>query len=116
MAKECDISRTLVRTIFETLQKKGIISVDGRKKNWERKPRKSDLYSIKEKPRSLGAKVQDYLLQNFREGVYHAGDSISELEVAKSLNTTTVTVREALLRISKSAFIKKEQRHSWKVF
>lgn len=115
LAVIADVSRTTVRKILTSLDRRGLVArhADGL---WlKRAVTDTDRYRSDSEPVTKAATVEAAFYDQFTRRQWRAGDRISELKLATSLGTTTAPVREALARISRFGLLKKQARRQWEV-
>jgi len=115
LSDKLEVSRSTLSKSFILLEEKGILSKDEKSRLILRKPRKSDFFKIDVEEKSRSEFVEKFILSELSKYTFKPGDYFSELELAKKSNTNTITVREALLKISKTGLIKKQPRQRWQV-
>lgn len=115
LAKELNISTTTVSKVIEVLCEKGVARKNGPNKILLRKPKASDYFSSGELENSKVDLIEKEILRRISTYEFKPGDRFSELKLSKSLNSNTVVVREALLKIGQCGIIKKHPRQKWEV-
>ena len=109
------VSRTTLVKIFNLLENKGILVKDKSSRIILRKPNKSDFFNLNNNAVSKSEFVEQYILKKLANFEYKPDSYFSELELARESASNTITVREILLKISKTGLIKKEPRQRWQV-
>lgn len=115
LIEQLNVSRTTVQKLIDILSKKGIARQDGTNKILLRKPVDSDYFSVEEIDNSKSDIAEKQILKKLSSYELRPGDRFSELELAKKINSNTVTTREALLKIAQTGIIKKKPHQKWEV-
>lgn len=115
LAGQLNVSRTTANKLIEILCRKGLVRQDGKTKILLRKPTPDDYFSLNEIENSKSDLVEKQIIKKLSSYELKPSDRFSELELAKSLHTNTVIVREALFKIAQSGIIKKHPRQKWEV-
>ena len=115
LSDRLSISRSTLVKVFDLLESKGILIKDETSRVILRKPKADDLFKINGDAVSKSELAEQIILNKLANYEYKLDTYFSELELAKESGTNTVTVREVLLKISKTGLIKKEPRQRWKV-
>jgi DNA-binding GntR family transcriptional regulator len=115
IAVQLDISRTTVQKLIAILLAKGIARLDGKVRILLRRPLPADYFSDEECDSSKSDQVEKYMLKKLSCYELKPGDRFSELELAKELGTSTIIMREVLLRIAQTRIIKKHPHQKWEV-
>ena len=115
LSEKLSVSRSTLVKIFELLENKGILIKDETSRVIIRKPIVDDLFKIDSNTISKSEYAEQVILNKLANYEYKPDTYFSELELAKESGTNTITVREVLLKISKTGLIKKEPRQRWKV-
>jgi DNA-binding GntR family transcriptional regulator len=112
---QLDISRTTVQKLIAILFVKGIARRDGKVGILLRRPLPVDYFSEEDCENSKADQVEKYILKKLSSYQLRPGDRFSELELAKEMGTSTIIMREALLRIAQTRIIKKHPHQKWEV-
>ncbi|MDF3079310.1 MAG: GntR family transcriptional regulator [Sphingobacteriaceae bacterium] len=112
---QLNISSTTATKLIDILCEKGIVRKDGKTKIMLRKPVAADFYSLEEIENSKADLIEKQIIKKLSSYELKPSDRFSELELAKALQTNTVIIREALLKIAQSGIIKKHPRQKWEV-
>lgn len=115
LSRSFDVSRTTIRTVVEHLITIGLIERDGTKKRILRTPDSRDYFDIKDEPASKEKQFEQFFLNLIHTGKLQPGDKFSELDLAKKSNCITITVREFLIRFSRTGLIQKKPRAQWQM-
>jgi len=115
LSETYDVSRSTIRKVISIMFEKEIALKDGTNKILLRLPKKKDYFSIKEVKNTKSDKVERTILKKLYNYKLNPGNRFSELELAKQLKTSTITVREALMNISQTGLIKKRHGQKWEV-
>ena len=115
LSNKLSVSRSTLAKVFKVLENKGIIKKDETSKIIIREPNSDDLFQLDDDAISKSEFVKQFILNKLANYEYKSGTYFSELELSKESGVNTVTVREVLLKISKTGLIKKEPRQRWKV-
>ena len=115
LSEKFSISRSTLVKVFDLLENNGILMKDETSRVILRKPNTDDLFTLDDDTISKSEFVEQFILNKLANYEYKPGTYFSELELSKESGTNTVTVREVLLKISKTSLIKKEPRQRWKV-
>ncbi len=116
LAEMYNISRTTVRHTLDHLLERGVLEKAGEYYSIVRKPLAADGFNCISRP-------QDEQTAIFEGAFYHminqrqlrAGDTFSELQLARSANVRPVVVREFLLRFCRYNLIENTRRGQWRM-
>ena len=114
LARACDASITTVHRILLRLEKDGLLSRKKGRLHLRRLPRQDD-YLPEPKTLSRRDQVEQNLIEMFVNGRFDAGQSFSELSLARQQGVTTGTIREALLNLKRLGLFQKEARKQWRM-
>ena len=115
LASDLGLSRTPLRTALNTLEKRGVVRRDDDGLWLRRAPAAADRYRDDSPAVSKVEAVEAAIYDRIARRELQAGDRFTEIEIARSLGTTTVPVREALARISRFGLLVKEPRRGWSI-
>jgi len=115
LSNRLEVSRSTLSKSFTLLEEKGILSKEEKSRLILRKPTNDDFFEVVLDEKSKTEFVEKFVLSELSRYSYRPGDYFSELELAKKSKTNTITVREALLKISKTGLIAKQPRQRWQV-
>ncbi|WP_082537123.1 MULTISPECIES: GntR family transcriptional regulator [unclassified Aureimonas] len=107
-----EISRTTVRSILARLEEVGLIAWDKRKKTLLRRPEASDYFPTEETD-PISRVIERGFMHRILAGDAHAGDLISEADIARDLGVGVSAVREFLIRFSRFGLIEKRRNSQW---
>ncbi|MBE8053951.1 GntR family transcriptional regulator, partial [Escherichia coli] len=114
LAEMYNISRTTVRHILQHLSACGVLTLVGKNYVIARKPEQNDGFdcitaSLKEQNRLFEQAF--FTMINLRQ--LRAGESFSELQLARAAGVSPVVVREYLLKFGRYNLIQSEKRGQW---
>mgnify|MGYP000007770030 FL=1 len=114
LAEMYNISRTTVRHILQHLSACGVLTLVGKNYVIARKPEQNDGFdcitaSLKEQNRLFEQAF--FTMINLRQ--LRAGESFSELQLARAASVSPVVVREYLLKFGRYNLIQSEKRGQW---
>jgi DNA-binding GntR family transcriptional regulator len=114
LSRLCGAKRTTMHRVLGTMRKHKLLERDGGRFRLTRQPLKGDFLPC---PSALSRResVEQSLLAMLVNGDLRSGQRFSELSLARKLSVTTVTIREALLRLSKIGILSKSERQQWSV-
>jgi|GEM_PF-5693730 len=115
LVNKLGVSRTTVRKVAQVVFEKGVAIKDGSNKILLRLPRQTDYFKIGDEYVSKTKEVERLIMEKFEAYVIRPNDQFSELELATEFGANTVTVREALLKLSQTGLIEKPPRKKWRV-
>ncbi|MCK5905946.1 MAG: GntR family transcriptional regulator [Flavobacteriales bacterium] len=115
LSSRFSVSRSTMVKAFDLLESNGILKKDEASRVIIRKPKADDMFALDDDTISKSEFVEQFILNKLANYEYKPGTYFSELEIAKESGTNTVTVREVVLKISKTGLIKKEPRQKWQV-
>ncbi len=115
LSERFSVSRSTMVKVFDLLERNGVLKKDETSRVILRKPSTDDLFTLDNDIISKSEFVEQFILNKLANYEYKPGTYFSELELAKESCTNTVTVREVILKISKTGLIKKEPRQRWQV-
>ena len=114
IARDLQVSRTIVRSVLDRLANSGIIWLDGRQKNIQRAVRKSDYW---EEPPAL--LTVDELEHRFFDWVLRMdvppGTVLNVAQLAKDFHVATHTLQEFLSSLSRYGIVKRRPRGGWQL-
>ena len=115
LSSKFSVSRSTMVKAFDLLENNGILKKDETSRVIIRKPNADDMFTLDDDTISKTEYVEQFFLKKLANYEYKPGTYFSELELAKESGSNTVTVREVVLKISKTGLIKKEPRQKWQV-
>ena len=107
-----EASNTTVRNAIAHALKNGILVEDGRRKRIRRMPKANERFDGAE-VRGRSELVKREFMRLVFCGELSYGEDFSELDVARRVGTSTVSVREFLIDFSRYGLIEKRQRGGW---
>jgi DNA-binding GntR family transcriptional regulator len=105
-------SNTTIRSAIAHALKKGVLVEDGRRKQIRRIPMARERFAEAE-VRGRSELVKRQFMQLVFSGELTYGQDFSELDVARRVGASTVSVREFLIDFSRYGLIEKKQRGGW---
>ena len=115
LAEALNVSTTTILKIIRILCEKGVARKDGPNKILLRRPTSSDYFSSEEVENTKVDLIEKEVLRRISAYELEPGDRFSELKLSRSLKSSTVIVREALLKIAQIGIIKKHPGQKWEV-
>ena len=115
LSKALHVSRTTIRTVIDYLCQQGILKREASHKRIIRAPEPHDYFDISNEPSSKEEQFEKFFLSLIHTGKLHPGDKFSELDLAKKSNCITITVREFLIKFSRTGLIQKKPRAQWQM-
>ncbi len=115
LAQQFDVSRSTIRNVIQSLAARGVIVIDGRQKMALRRPGKDEFFLVRDSEAPRNEVAERFVFQKLSRREFRPGDAISELQLARESGCSTVTIREALLKISRLGVIEKHPRQQWRV-
>ena len=114
LAERSGASRTTIHRILRSLKRAGIVNDAADGIRLSRRPTKKDFLP---QPRNLSRReaVEQSLMHMLVQGRLRPGERFSELALARQHKVTTVTIREALLRLASLGVFNKVVRKQWEV-
>ncbi len=113
LARECDASRTTVRSVLHQLEAGGLIERSGSRWNLRRAVRDSDYPGEPPVEVAKVGEVVRYLLGQVGSGNIRPGRRFSERTISKALGCSVSPVREALLSLAPLGLFRKDERRQW---
>lgn len=116
LAKDFNVSRTLVYAALERAKEYGLVDAAGETVEADRRKNGAiGKFTLRTGASSERERVQEKFLGLIRSGRLRPGQYFSESEIARESASATVTVREALLALSHSRLITKQAHRKWRV-
>ena len=115
LAAEAQVGRTVVRGLFQSLEEDQFILRQGNRWMVKRLLPVAPSASNLQQPLTKRELVKDHLIAELIGGRLKSGQPISELALARQLGVSTVTVREALLKLEPLGALEKTDRRHWAV-
>ncbi|MBJ7539374.1 GntR family transcriptional regulator [Marinomonas transparens] len=115
LAKQFSVSRTTVRKAIEYLESLDILVKSGAQKTLVAMPEEQDYFDVSLHTKPKEKLVEEYFLKLIQCGKLKPGDKFSELELARQSDSSTVAVREFLIRFSRFGLIEKSPRSQWQM-
>lgn len=112
LAKSLDVSRNTARRIVTELQSRELLLMSEGEWTPQRMPQRSDYFPEKD-TQSVEQSLESAFMEWLAQAEPAPGTRISEAFVARMLNTSTSSVRELLIKLSRFGFLKKEPQRSW---
>lgn len=114
LAKRCGTSRTTIHRVLADLAAQGVLRNADGVLSLQRSPQDDDFLP---EPENLSRvdEVEGRIMEKLASGGLRPGMQFSELELAREFGVTTVTIREALLRLVRLGAFKKPARKQWQV-
>jgi DNA-binding GntR family transcriptional regulator len=114
LAKRCGTSRTTIHRVLADLVTDGLLKNADGILSLQRNPADDDFLP---EPENLSRvdEVEGRIMEKLAAGGLRPGMQFSELELAREFGVTTVTIREALLRLVRLGAFKKPARKQWQV-
>ena len=113
LAARLGVSRAVARSVFQYLEKIGILSSNLRRRTILRLPRPEDYYLL-EQTESRSDLVERRFMDIARTGKLVPGQNFTEAEIARSFGASTVSVREFLIGFSRYGLVEKASNGSWR--
>ncbi len=112
LAKNIDVSRTVVRNVLQTLHDEGIILWEGRSKTLVRKPLATERFEVPKKTTSI-----DELQSSFLDWVVRfdvpPGTSLNVTRLAKKFDVAPHTLQEFLSSLLPFGLVERRDRGGW---
>jgi DNA-binding GntR family transcriptional regulator len=105
-------SNTTIRSAISHALKDGVLAEDGRRKQIHRIPKASERFEDAE-VHGRSELVKRQFMQLVFSGELTYGQDFSELDVARRVGASTVSVREFLIDFARYGLIEKKQRGGW---
>lgn len=115
LSRTLDVSRTSIRIVIEHLCHEGILRREGSSKHILRTPEEKDYFDISNEPSTKEEQFEKFFLSLINTGKLQPGDRFSELDLAKKSACITITVREFLIKFSRTGLIQKKPRAQWQM-
>lgn len=115
LATEFNVSRTTVRKAIDHLESLNILLKSGSQKTLLMMPELQHFFDISLQSKPKEKLVEEHFINLIQCGKLKPGDKFSELELARQSNSSTVVVREFLIRFSRFGLIEKNPRSQWKM-
>ncbi len=115
LANQFSVSRTTLRKAVEYLEERNILVKSGATKTLIAMPKKEHFFDVSKQSKPKEKLVEEYFLMLIQHGKLKPGDKFSELELARQSDTSTIAVREFLIRFSRFGLIEKNPRSQWKM-
>lgn len=114
LARVCKVSVTTIHRILRTLRQGDLLKAVPEGLILRRHPRKKDF--LPEPPAlSRRDEVEQTLIEQLVSGKFKAGESFSELSLAREHGVTTGTIREVLLSLTRLGIFTKQARKQWRM-
>lgn len=110
----CEVSVTTIHRILRTLKKGDLFCGNGEGLELRRIPKKKD-YLPEPQALSRRDEVEQSLVEMVINGKFKAGQSFSELSLAREHDVTTGTIREVLLSLTRLGIFTKQARKQWRM-
>jgi DNA-binding GntR family transcriptional regulator len=115
LAQMLNVSRSTLRRIEERAVLQGLIDIQSQQRIRLRRPRRSDFFKLSTTATTQRERVEMFFLRKVAQAKFSPGQPVSERQMALECDTNTITVREALLHLSRYGLISKEVRKRWRV-
>lgn len=115
LADTLEVSRTTVRKAIQRLLDLGVLELEGKSKVVARTPSPDDFFDIDEQPLTKLESAERFVLDKLGRDHFPLDQPFSELELARESNCNRSSIREALLRISRTGLIERKPRQRWRV-
>lgn len=115
LANQFSVSRTTVRKAIEHLEKLNVLVKYDAQKTLISMPETEHFFDVNKQSKPKEKLVEEYFLSLIQCGKLKPGDKFSELELARQSDTSTVAVREFLIRFSRFGLIEKNPRSQWQM-
>lgn len=115
LANQFSVSRTTVRKAIEYLEELDVLVKSDATKIIIAMPKAEHFFDVSKQSKPKEKLVEEYFLTLIQHGKLRPGDKFSELELARQSDTSTIAVREFLIRFSRFGLIEKNPRSQWKM-
>lgn len=116
LAREFGVSRTLINAALKRAKEFELVDKNAERVLPGRRSRRAyGTFALSSDASSESERVQEQFLRLVRSGRLRPGQYFTEAEIARQTDCATVTVREALLVLSRSLIISKQARKGWRV-
>ncbi|MCV2403754.1 GntR family transcriptional regulator [Marinomonas sp. C2222] len=115
LAELFGVSRTTVRKAIEYLEEQEVVLKSDSGKVLLSMPKKEHFFDVSKLSKPKEKIVEEYFLGLIQSGALKSGDKFSELELARQSESSTVVVREFLIRFSRFGLIEKNPRSQWQM-
>ncbi|TDO95841.1 GntR family transcriptional regulator [Marinomonas balearica] len=115
LATQFNVSRTTVRKAIEHLESLDLVRKMDAQKTLLAMPEAHHFFDVSQHSKPKEKLVEEHFISLIQSGKLKPGDKFSELELARQSDTSTVAVREFLIRFSRFGLIEKNPRSQWKM-
>ncbi|CAE1143870.1 MULTISPECIES: GntR family transcriptional regulator [Serratia] len=114
LAEMYNISRTTVRHALAHFQQTGVLAPQADGYVIARLPQQEECFDCREQsPEAQNERFERAFFQLINQQQLRAGDSFSELQLARQMNVSPAVVREFLLRLSRYQLVDNVKRGQW---